>query len=212
MQHYYNRKHAGVVLAQELIEYKNQHAIILGLPRGGVPVAFEIAQALNGSLDVLVVRKLGVPYHRELAVGAIANSGAVKVFNEEIIRNLALSQAAINKVIAVETQELIRRENFYRNNRPFPSLEAKIVILVDDGIATGASIKAAINVVKVQNPLKLIVAVPVADKSIVGTFDTIVDQFICPLQPDYLNSVGEWYEDFSQTTDNEVIELLEKFW
>lgn len=205
---YRNRIEAGQVLAQELHSYAERNdVLVLALPRGGVPVAFEIAKSLSAPLDVFIVRKLGVPGHSELAMGAIA-VGDVTVFNQDIIEDLDLPDSAIQKVIQQEKEELKRREETYRGKKPFPSLDNKVVILVDDGIATGATMRAAIMALKQMHPAKIIVAVPVADQSIMEKFGSLVDQFVCPLRPTSLYAVGAWYDDFSQTDDEEVHTLL----
>lgn len=208
MERYQDRKAAGKYLVHYLAAYANDpNLIILALPRGGVPVAYEVASALKVPLDVFIVRKLGVPGHSELAMGAIALGGMV-IFNEGIIQNFAIEQDEINAVIAKEQAELTRRALAYRNELTFPSLTNKTIILVDDGIATGASIRAAIAALKQLKPVKLIVAVPVADKTVCREIASLVDDFICPLQPISLQAVGIWYEDFSQTEDEEVRQLL----
>jgi len=208
MQKYLNRKAAGLVLAQALMVYADDEAVqILALPRGGVPVAFEISKALHAPLDVFIVRKLGVPIHKELAMGALATNG-VCVFNQEIIAEYDISQAQINAVIQEEKTELERREKLYRGTRPFPILKNKKIILVDDGIATGASIRAAMQALRQFSPQQIIIAVPVADKEIIKRLKLEVDDFVCPLQPEHLNAVGAWYDDFPQTEDAEVKDLL----
>lgn len=204
MDRYADRLHAGKVLAEHLRDYQDRDdVIVLALPRGGVPVGYEIAKALHAPLDVFIVRKLGVPGHSELAMGALATGGAC-VFNESIIRDLGIPSYAINQVIEEEKIELARRETVYRGDKPFPDLKNKIVILVDDGIATGASIKAAIKALEHLQPKSVVVAVPVADESICDEIALTVDQVICPLQPTHLQAVGLWYHDFSQTEDEEV--------
>jgi putative phosphoribosyl transferase len=208
MKRYTDRKEAGQVLAEFLRSYANKKdVIILALPRGGVPVAYEVSQTLNAPLDVFIVRKLGVPGHPELAMGAIA-SGDITVFNEDILQQLHVSEKEIAAVIEREQRELIRREKAYRGNKPSPSLENKVVILIDDGIATGATMRAAIKALNQLAVKKLVVAVPVADISICEMIEILVDQFICPLQPEGLHAVGAWYDDFSQTEDEEVHALL----
>ena len=208
MEKYLDRAMAGEVLAKELKAYANRDdVIILALPRGGVPVAYQIAKSLHAPLDVFIVRKLGVPGHAELAMGAIA-TGEASVFNDDIIDQLDISADEIDRVMADEKRELQRREKVYRGNRPFPSLENKIVILVDDGIATGASMRAAIKSLKLFQPAKIIIAVPVAEKILSKQMETMVDEFICPLRPAQFYAVGAWYENFSQTEDDEVHELL----
>ncbi|OGT60422.1 MAG: phosphoribosyl transferase [Gammaproteobacteria bacterium RIFCSPHIGHO2_12_FULL_43_28] len=210
IQNYSNREEAGKILAKLLHSYAGQKdALVLALPRGGVPVAYEIAKALHLPLDVFIVRKLGVPGHSELAMGAIAMGGAT-VFNDDIVHELQISQTEINRVIATEEQELLRRQAVYRGDKPFPPLRGKTIILVDDGVATGATIRSAILSLKKVQPATLIVAVPVADRSICKILQPLVDEFYCPLQPDQLYAVGAWYEDFSQTEDEEVFSLLRK--
>jgi len=208
VQRFTDRFEAGKVLAEELKDYANKpEVIILALPRGGVPVAYEVAKALAAELDVFIVRKLGVPWQEELAMGAIGMPGIV-VFNDNIIDALNISQDEIDHAISVESQEMQRRDKEYRGNRPFPDLANKTVILVDDGIATGATIRAAIQALKRQNPTKIIVAVPVAAIDTCQEISKIVDKLICPLQPKEFYGVGAWYNDFSQTTDAEVHALL----
>ncbi len=209
MDKYLNRKHAGQILADALKKYSARHdVIVLALPRGGVPVAYKIAQTLQAPLDVFIVRKLGVPEHVELAMGAIA-TGDTTVFNQDIISQLGISIAQINAVIENEKIELQRREQVYRGNHVFPVLKNKIVILVDDGIATGATMRVAINAVRKFSPAKLIVAVPVSDITICQEMEKMVDEFVCPICTSQLNAVGVWYDDFSQTEDAEVHELLQ---
>ena len=210
MERFLNRYQAGKLLAEQLKSYaKKPDVIVLALPRGGVPVAYEVAKKLSVPLEVFIVRKLGVPGHEELAMGAIATGGVV-VFNDEIVDNLTISQAAINRVIQAEQQELQRRELTYRGNRPFPALSGKTIILVDDGIATGATMRAAIKSLRQQSPAAIIMAVPVAALSTCEEIANNVDKIVCLLKPHDFYAVGAWYEDFSQTTDNEVFELLTK--
>jgi putative phosphoribosyl transferase len=205
-----NRKAAGQFLAKELAAYANrQDVLVLALPRGGVPVAFEVAKALNAPLDVFVVRKLGVPEQQELAMGAIA-SGGVRVLNENIVRSLGISEAAINQVVAKEQQELERRERLYRGVRPVPTLHERTVILVDDGLATGATMRAALGALQQQEPAKIIVAVPVSASETCQEFQSKVDEVVCAATPSPFYSVGLWYEEFPQTTDEEVRDLLDK--
>ncbi|KAB8320542.1 phosphoribosyltransferase [Tolypothrix campylonemoides VB511288] len=206
---YKNRKAAGQFLAKELAAYANrQDVLVLALPRGGVPVAFEVAKALNTPLDVFVVRKLGVPEQPELAMGAIA-SGGVRVLNENIVRSLDISEAAINQVVAKEQQELERRERLYRGVRSVPTLHERTVILVDDGLATGATMRAAVVALQQQKPAKIIVAVPVSASETCQEFQSKVDEVVCAATPNPFYSVGLWYKDFPQTTDEEVRVLLE---
>lgn len=205
---YLDRREAGAVLAESLKAFKNQKdTIILGLPRGGVPVAYEVAQTLRTPLDVFIVRKLGVPGQPELAMGAIA-SGNTVIFNEDIIHHLGISKTAIDRIIQAEKIELARREQSYRGKKPFPDLTRKTVILIDDGIATGATMRAAVKALRQMHPTKIVIAVPVAEKSTCKKMSEIADEVICPQQPDDFYAVGAWYENFSQTTDEEVRELL----
>ena len=206
---YLDRNQAGLVLAELLKEYNGQKdAFVLALPRGGVPVAYEIAMKLCLELDVFIVRKLGVPGHEELAMGALA-SGGIVVFNDEIINHLQIKKSTIDRVIKSEQEELARREHLYRGNKPFPHLAGKTIILIDDGIATGSTMKAAIMALRQKQPKDIIVAVPVAAKSTYDEMALLVKTLICPLKPLDFHAVGLWYENFSQTSDDEVIELLE---
>lgn len=207
-----NRTIAGQELAAALLSYINQdNVIVLALPRGGVPVAFEISEKLHAPLDLLLVRKLGTPGYSELAMGAIA-SGGVKVLNTQILHSYGVSQSELDAVEKQERLELNRRSELYRGQRPYPSLTHKIVILVDDGLATGATMHAAIDAVKQQNPQKIIVAIPVAPPDSVESLNQMVDEVICPLQPQRLSSIGQWYADFSQVSDATVIDLLNQAW
>lgn len=210
MEKYLDRHEAGRILADQLQEYANhKNVIVLALPRGGVPVAYEIAQKLTVPLDVFIVRKLGVPGHEELAMGAIA-TGSTTVFNDEIITQLHISKSQIARIIQLEEEELKRRNTNYRDDKPFPAIENQTVILVDDGIATGATMRAAIKALHQLKPAKIIMAVPVAAFSTCAELTGLVDQIICPLKPHDLYAVGAWYEHFSQTSDEEVITLLKK--
>jgi putative phosphoribosyl transferase len=203
-----NRTIAGQVLAQKLLDYANRSdVIILALPRGGVPVAFEVAQTLNAPLDVLVVRKLGVPEQEELAMGAIA-SGGVRIINEHIINLVNISEDKIARVAAQEERELERRERLYRGDRPELDLQERIVILVDDGLATGATMWAAVASVRRQHPVKIVIAVPVAASTTCQELQVAVDEIVCAATPDPFYSVGLWYKDFPQTTDDQVRQLL----
>lgn len=210
MAYFTNRRQAGRKLAGELQKYKGRdNVIVLGLPRGGVPVAYEVAEALEAHLDVFVVRKLGVPTHPELAMGAIA-SGGVKVTNDNVIQQAGVSEEQIEDVVREEKQELEEREKLYRGSRPDIDLEGKTVILVDDGMATGASMRAALKALKKHNPKKVIIAVPTAPKDSCEEFRSKVDEMICLQTPTPFWGVGGSYQDFSQTTNQEVRELLEK--
>ncbi|GAA6616110.1 phosphoribosyltransferase [Scytonema sp. NUACC26] len=205
-----DRTQAGQLLAKELAAYADRpDIVVLGLPRGGVPVAFEIAKTLNAPLDIFVVRKLGVPDQRELAMGAIA-SGGVRVLNEDIVRSLHITEAEIDQVATKEQHELERREHLYRGDRPFPKLQDRTVILVDDGLATGATMRAAFTALQKYNPAKTVVAVPVSAVETRDEFAAKVDEIICGLTPSPFYSVGLWYDDFPQTTDEEVRLLLDR--
>lgn len=203
-----NRRDAGRKLAQDLMNYKGRDdVIVLGLPRGGVPVAYEVSRALEAPLDVYLVRKLGVPGQEELAMGAIA-SGGVRVINAEVVRTLHIPGNVVNAIAGREQHELNRREREYRGSRPFPDLSGKIVILIDDGLATGASMRAAVESVRAQNPAKIIVAVPTASPETCQQFEQIVDQIVCDTTPIPFHGVGMWYADFTQVSDEEVRQLL----
>lgn len=205
-----NRSEAGEILARRIvIEIDDTDVLVLALPRGGVPVAFPVAQVLHADLDVFLVRKLGVPGQEELAFGAIA-SGGVRVLNYPLIEALQISRAIVNDVVARESQELARRENLYREGKPALPIADRTVILVDDGLATGASMMAAATALRRQHPRKVIVAVPVASAEAYEEFKTHVDQTICAATPKPFFGVGTWYADFSQTSDEEVRELLDK--
>jgi putative phosphoribosyl transferase len=204
-----DRYHAGRELATHLRHYLGRSVIVLGLPRGGVPVAFEVAAALEAPLDVFLVRKLGVPGHEELAMGAIA-SGGIRVLNERVIEGLQLSDEEIDRVAAAEIQELQRRNREYRDGRPPLDVRGKTVILVDDGLATGSTMRAALAAVRQLGPRQVVVAVPVGAHSTCRLFEKVADEVVCCTEPEPFYSVGRWYEDFSQTTDDEVRDLLEE--
>ncbi len=205
-----DRIEAGTALAQGLKPYQNAvNAIILALPRGGVPVGYAVAQALHLPLDVFVVRKLGVPGHPELAMGAIA-SGHTLYQNTVLIKRLAVSKDAFDQVLRNETAVLNQRETLYRQDRSPLILNNRTVLLVDDGIATGATMHAAILALRSQNPKKIVIAVPVAAEDTLTTLECLVDEIICLLTPSNFCAVGYWYEDFSQTTDAEVQRYLKK--
>ena len=204
-----NRDDAGRRLAAELRAYAGRDdVIVLGLPRGGVPVAYRVAEALQAPLDVFVVRKLGLPWHEELAMGAIA-SGGVRVLDPDLIKTARVSDADIDRVTTVEQAELERREKRYRGDRPFPDLHGKTVILVDDGLATGSTMRAAVHALRRQSPGEVVVAVPVAPPEVCDAFSYIADEIVCAETPEPFQAVGLWYQDFSQTTDDEVHRLLE---
>jgi putative phosphoribosyl transferase len=203
-----DRREAGQLLGRELNAFKDRNdVIVLALPRGGVPVAFEIAQELKAPIDVFVVRKLGVPWHPELAMGAIAADG-VEVLNGDVITAYNIPEHVIRAVAERESEELKRRLRQYRGNRPFPRLTGMTVILVDDGLATGSTMRAAIEAVRQENPRAIVVAVPVAAASTCRELRAQVDDIVCLRTPLDFSAVGLWYEDFSQTTDEEVRHLL----
>ncbi len=205
-----NRQEAGRLLAGRLAAYADRaDVVILALPRGGVPVAFEIAAALHAPLDVMVVRKLGVPGHEELAMGAIA-SGGVQVVNQDVVRSLGLSPAVLESVAAAEYQELIRRERAYRGSRESAIVEGRTVILVDDGLATGSTMRAAVAALRKRAPARIVVAVPTAAPETCEELKAEVDEMVCATTPTPFYGVGQWYDDFSQTTDEEVRGLLEQ--
>ncbi len=204
----HDRREAGMMLADDLRELRGRDdLIVLGLPRGGIPVAYEIARALEAPLDAYIVRKLGVPGHEELAMGAIA-TGDVTILNDDTITELGIGQGAIDAVIAQETRELHRRERLYRGTQPPPDVDGRTVILADDGLATGTTMRAAVRAVKQLHPREIIVAVPVAAPSVCRSFEAEVDRIVCGATPDHFYALGLWYEDFAQTTDQEVRDLL----
>lgn len=209
-----DRKEAGRRLAQLLTDYADRSdVIVLALPRGGVPVAYEIAKTLNAPLDVLPVRKLGVPGQEELAMGAIASGGA-RILNKDVVRYLGITEETIAEIAWRELRELERRERLYRGNHPAPKLDGHTIILVDDGLATGSTMRAAVAAVRKQHPAHIIVAVPVAAASTCEFFNHPTEGIVCvceeAIEPFY--AVGQWYEDFSQTMDDEVCELLNRVW
>ena len=205
-----NRRDAGQWLAADLRAFAGRtDVIVLALPRGGVPVGYEVAATLGAPLDVFVVRKLGLPGHEELAMGALA-SGGVRVLDEELIRVARVSPAEVSRVTAAEQAELERRERRYRGDRPFPDLRGKTAILVDDGLATGSTMRAAVTALRIEGPTRIVVAVPVAASETCEALKTLADDVICAVTPEPFHAVGLWYDDFSQTTDDEVRELLER--
>ena len=210
MKPFRDRTEAGRLLAERLVDYANRSdVLVLALPRGGVPVAFEVAKALAAPLDIFLVRKLGVPGHEELAMGAIA-SGGVRVLNEDVVSYLRIAERVIDAVAEREQEELERRERAYRGERTALDLRGRSVILIDDGLATGSTMRAAVVAIRQQRPSRLVVAVPVAAESTCSAFRPEVDEIICARTPEPFYAVGLWYEDFSQTTDDEVRELLRR--
>ena len=205
-----DRTDAGQQLAAKLALYAGRPDVrVLALPRGGVPVAFEVAKALRAPLDVFLVRKLGLPGHEELAIGAIA-SGGIRALNEDVVRRFRVSDDVIDAVAAEEEKELDRRERLYRGDRPTTDVRDRTVILVDDGLATGATMRAAVVALRQQRPARIVVAVPVGAAETCAEFETEADDTVCAHTPEPFYGVGMWYDDFSQTTDEEVRELLER--
>lgn len=203
-----NRAEAGLELAHKLEKYAGRDDVfVLALPRGGVPVAYEVAQHLDAPLDVFIVRKLGLPGRGELAMGAIA-SGGIRVLNEEVVSQLPHAEQILEKVTARETVELERRERKYRDGRPQPDLRGRTVILVDDGLATGSTMRAAVMALRKKDVGKIVVAVPVGSPEVCREFEVEVDETICAISPERFHAVGQCYEDFSQTSDEEVRRLL----
>lgn len=207
---YLNRRHAGRVLAQALSRYANRDdVVVLGLPRGGIPVAYEVATALGAPLDVFVVRKLGLPGYPELAMGAIA-SGGIMVLIPEVVEQLRIPQRIVDAVAEAEARELERREQAYRGDRPPIDVTGRTVILIDDGLATGASMHAAIAALRQRKPKRIVVAVPIASPSTCEEIGKQADDIVCAATPEPFRAVGLWYQDFSQTSDEEVRKLLEE--
>lgn len=205
-----DRREAGQILSRKLAMYANRpDVLVLALPRGGVPVAYEVAAALDVPLDVFLVRKLGVPNQEELAMGAIA-TGGVRVLNDAVVEAFDIPGDVIAAVTATEQKELERRERLYRGNRPAPEVRDRIVILIDDGLATGSSMRAAVAALRQQQPARLIVAVPTGARETCQELQAEVDEIVCAVTPEPFYGVGLWYRDFSQTTDEEVRDLLER--
>lgn len=210
MRRFRDRADAGRMLAARLAAYTYRpDVLVLALPRGGVPVGYEVARALGAPLDVFIVRKLGVPGYEELAMGAIASGGAL-VLNQEVVNSLHIPPSIIEAVAAREQRELERREHLYRGNRPPPEVRGRTVILVDDGLATGATMRAAIAALRRQQPARLVVAVPVASRETCDELRPEVDEVVCAVTPEPFRAVGLWYEDFAPTTDDEVRDLLDR--
>jgi putative phosphoribosyl transferase len=208
MRAFPNRAEAGRLLAEKLAQYAGRDdVIVLGLPRGGVPVAYEVARALGVPLDVFIVRKLGVPGFEELAAGAIA-SGGVRVLNDDVVRGLPNASEIIEAITAREAAELERRESSYRNGRPPPELRGRVVILIDDGLATGATMRAAVAALRQRGAAKIVVAVPVGAPDTCRELEAVADETVCVVAPEFFRAVGQYYEDFAQTSDEEVRDLL----
>ncbi|OUL33609.1 phosphoribosyl transferase [Nostoc sp. T09] len=205
---FHTRAEAGKMLARELTAYADcKDLLVLGLPRGGVPVAYEVAKILGAPLDICLVRKLGVPGHKELAMGAIT-AGGIQVLNYDVVSSLGITSQTIDQVTADELQELQRRDRAYRGDRPPLNVKNITVIVVDDGIATGSTMRAAITILKQQQPKRIVIAVPVAPPETCDQLSDQVDEVVCLKMPEQMYAVGVWYEDFSQTTDEEVRHLL----
>jgi putative phosphoribosyl transferase len=205
-----DRTEAGQHLAARLAKYANRpDVMVLALPRGGVPVAYEVAKQIGAPLDVFLVRKLGVPGYEELAMGAIA-SGGVRVINEDVVRQLDIPGEVIDAVAVEEQRELERRQHAYRGDRQPPDVKGRVVILIDDGLATGSTMRAAAAALRKQEPARIVVAVPVSSPETCNEFRSEVDEIVCVVTPEPFRGVGMWYKNFSQTTDEEVRELLER--
>ena len=205
-----DRTDAGRKLAASLMDYRDREdVIVLGLPRGGVPVAYEVARALEAPLEALVVRKLGVPGQEEVALGAVAADGSC-VLNHDVVNMVGISEAAIQCIIEEQLREIRRREDKYQGNRALPDLAGRCVILVDDGLATGATMRAALALIREKGPSRIVVAVPVGAIDTVQSLRAEADEVICLAEPTFFKSVGQWYLDFSQTSDDEVLALLER--
>lgn len=208
LERFRDRHDAGARLASDLAEYAGRRdVVVLALPRGGVPVGYEVASALGLPLDVFVVRKLGVPGHEELAMGAIA-SGGVRIINDDVVRQFGITENVIATAAAHEQVELERRERRYRDGRSLPALRYHTVILVDDGLATGSTMLAAATAVRAHDPDSIVVAVPVAAEESRDALREVADEVVCSVTPPYFSAVGSWYDDFTQTTDEEVRTLL----
>ena len=207
-----NRTQAGQLLAQALLHHADRSdVIVLALPRGGVPVAFEVSSALKAPLDLMLVRKLGTPGQEELAMGAIAQNG-IRVLNPDVVDVLRISEEVIAAVERRERKELERRQRAYRGNRPPPDLHGKRVILIDDGLATGATMRSAIKAVRAQAPAMIVVAVPLAPEDTVAVLEQETDEVICLATPEPFVAIGRWYHEFPQTSDAEVKDLLARAW
>jgi putative phosphoribosyl transferase len=203
LKRFEDRADAGRQLAARLTHLRGKNTLVLGLPRGGLAVAYEVAHALKAPLDVLNVRRLGVPWQEELAMGAIA-AGGVRVLNNDVIMAARITRSMLDEATALQRLELDRRERLYRGGRPAPELRGRTVILIDDGIATGATVRAAISVVRAQHPARLVLAVPIAQDSVAAELSAEVDEFVCVMRPGDLYAIGVWYEQFGQLDDSDV--------
>jgi putative phosphoribosyl transferase len=206
-QPFRDRRDAGRQLARELERFRSKKPIVLGLPRGGVPVAFEVAEHLDAQLDVFVVRKLGVPGHEELAMGAIASGGAL-ILNREVLEFMHIPLPIVEDVAQREAAEVVRRDAMYRDEAPLLRVEGRVVLLVDDGLATGSTMRAALSALRILGPARLIVAVPIAAPDACSALIDIADEVICAHTPEKFRAVGLWYKNFDQTSDDEVKQLL----
>jgi putative phosphoribosyl transferase len=210
MPKFHNRREAGKILAEKLIHFANKpDVLVLALSRGGIPVAYEVSQKLNVPMDVLVIRKLRTPGHEEVTMGAVAQGGT-RVLNEAVIKTLYISDKIVEQVTSEALAEINKLDLFYRSNKPVPIIKNKTVILVDDGLATGNTMKAGIKAVKKQNPSKVIMAVPITDKFVFEEFKPLADQLICCETPENFGKVSLWYDDFAKTSDDEINLLLGK--
>ena len=208
MSRFRDRREAGRILARRLSKYVGRsNVIVLGLPRGGVPIAYEVAHALGAPLDVFIVRKIGHPWNEELALGAIA-TGGVEILDRDFARQLGTSEEQLKRLVAREQRELERRDWVYRGDRPFPDLAGKTAIVVDDGLATGASMRAAVQALRSYHPESIVVAAPVASREAYARISQMADECVCVMTPEPFYGVGAWYEDFSHTSDGEALELL----
>ncbi len=210
-ERFLNRSDAGRQLAAELLPRYGGRSdvLVLGLPRGGVPVAFEIAVALDAPLDVFVVRKLGLPGHEEFGIGAIA-SGGVRVVDDSVLRAYGVDSRTLEEITDREQRELERRERRYRDDRPFPAIQDRVVILVDDGLATGSTMRAAVAALRAEGPREIVVAVPVGAPETCSAMARLADDVVCLMTPEPFYAVGLWYENFDQTDDDEVHDLIER--
>jgi putative phosphoribosyl transferase len=210
-QRYADRREAGRAVAGRLLHHRGHGPLVLALPRGGLPVAEEVARAIDGELDVLEVRKVGTPYQPELAMGAVTSTGAA-VVNDDVVRAVGLSPSDVAAAVAAERDRLAAQARRIRGNRPPPDLRGRPVILVDDGLATGASMRAAVNAARLAEPSMIAVAVPVGPREAVAALGEVADEVVCPLIPSGFAAVGEWYLDFTQVTDDEARKVLEEAW